>query len=286
MICGPKSQGGFTLYEMAIVLAIGGLMLGGMIVPLKQQVDQRKTEETQKIVEQAKAALLNYATQYGYFPCPADAVSGGQEAAGTNHTTGTCSTNYGFLPAATLNFVPRDAQGYAVDGWGSTANRIRYAVTNQTVGGITNAFTRADGIRSAGLQGLTSSPLFYICNSGSGVTPGTNCGTAVTLASNAAVVVWSTGANAANGGTSADESENPNPNGGSADRIFVSRTRGDQQTAAEYDDIVTWISVPVVITALATAGTLTSSAKGGQAGGSGGGGGGSCSGSCDNCGDN
>ena len=45
----------------------------------------------------------------------------------------------------------------------------------------------------------------------------------MTLASNAAVVVWSVGANGATGGTSVHEAQNPNPNGGSADRIFVSR---------------------------------------------------------------
>ena len=62
----------------------------------------------------------------------------------------------------------------------------------------------------------------------------------VTLASNAAIVVWSVGSNGATGGASAHEAQNPNPNGGSADRIFVSR--GASNVAGhEFDDIVTWV---------------------------------------------
>ena len=39
------------------------------------------------------------------------------------------------------------------------------------------------------------------------------------------------------------EAQNPNPNGGSADRIFVSR--GVSAAAGhEFDDILTWIPVP------------------------------------------
>ena len=46
----------------------------------------------------------------------------------------------GFLPAVTLGFSPVDSNGYAVDSWGSTQNRIRYAVSNANINGA-NAFT-------------------------------------------------------------------------------------------------------------------------------------------------
>lgn len=241
------------MIELAVAIVVIALLLGSILVPLQAQVESRKIDETQKILDQARDALLGYAAAYGYFPCPADAASNGQEPAGTDHTTGACPTWYGFLPAARLGFAPTDANGYALDAWGLTANRIRYAVSNQTVNGITNPFTRVNGMRNAGMANITNAALLYVCNSGGGVNPGVNCGTAVTLTSNAPVVIWSVGPNAPTGGTSVDEAENPNPNGGSADRIFVSRTRSE---APAFDDIVTWIGSPATFNRLIASGQL------------------------------
>ena len=152
--------------------------------------------------------LLGYAAANGYFPCPADSASNGQEAVATNHNTGACPVWQGFLPAAVLGLTSTDAQGYAIDAWGVPANRIRYAVSNHTIAGTTDPFTR-------------------MCGSAAGVVSGTSCGTAPTLVSTTPVVVWSVGSNATSGGVSADEAQNPNPNGGSEDRIFVSRVRNE-----------------------------------------------------------
>ena len=87
------------------------------------------------------------------------------------------------------------------------------------------------------------------------MTPGADCGTAVALTSSAAAVIWSVGGNAVTGGASADELENPNPNGGSADRIFVSRTWTDQP-GSEFDDIVTWLSVGNLVSRMVLGGQL------------------------------
>lgn len=252
------------MIELAVAIVIIALLLGGILVPLQTQVESRKFDETQKILDQARDALLGYAAGYGYFPCPASATSNGQEAAGTDHTTGACpavvtGTNlyHGFLPAARLGFAPTDANGYALDAWGLTANRIRYAVSSQTVNAITNPFTRTNGMRNAGMANITNVALLYVCNSGTGVIAGTNCGTAVALTSNAPVVIWSVGPNAPTpiGGTSVHEAQNPNPNGGSTDRLFVSRLRSDM-VGAEFDDIVTWIGSPATFNRLIASGQL------------------------------
>jgi hypothetical protein len=132
---------------------------------------------------------------------------------------------------------------------------VRYAVSDQKVGGVSNAFTRSNGMRSVSLASLGATPLMFICQSGAGA--GANdCGTAVTLASNAAVVVWSAGANAASGGASVHEAQNPNPNGGSADRVFVSRTTSNVP-GHEFDDILTWIPVTSLLSRLVIAGQFT-----------------------------
>jgi hypothetical protein len=98
--------------------------------------------------------------------------------------------------------------------------------------------------------------LFHVCDSAKGVSPGTSCGSAGTIVSTAPVLIWSAGANAGlGGGASADEAQNPNPNGGSADRIFVSRVRSTIP-GREFDDAVTWIPMPVLVGRMVTAGQL------------------------------
>jgi len=266
-MCRTPTERGFSLIELAVVLFIIALLLGSILVPLQTQVESRNYDQTQRILDQAREALIGYAAAYGYFPCPAF-TNNGLEAVGTNHAAATTcpatvwggtTTYIGFLPAATLSFTPVDANGYALDAWGlSPQNRIRYAVVgNLTVNGIAQPFTRVNGMRNAGMANLAAAALLYVCNSGTGVVVGTNCGTAGTLTSNAAVVIWSVGPNAATtGGTSVDEKQNPNPTAGfSADRIFVSKTKSEG-TSGEFDDIVTWIGAPTLFSRLIAAGQL------------------------------
>src|SRR5690606_17123599 len=150
---GPSR--GFTILELALSLAVLAVIAVGVLVPFVAQVSQRKISDTERILEQAREALLGYATATGRLPCPATAASNGFEsfASGGNVSNGNCTaTNgnfIGFLPAATLGFTPIDANGYAIDAWGTAQNRLRYAVANQTVNGIANPFTRADGMRNA-----------------------------------------------------------------------------------------------------------------------------------------
>lgn len=257
--------GGFTLIEVAVTLFIVTLLLGGVFIPIQTQVENRKIEETRVLLEQAREALLGYASSFGYFPCPATATSAGMEPppsppalVGTNHGNGTCETYNGFLPAALLGFSPVDAQGFALDAWGgSPANRIRYAVSNHDLPGAVRPFTTAGGMALAGIPEVAaSSDLIYICGSGAGVVADTNCGTAQRLASNVVAVIWSSGTNALTGGTGADEAQNPNANvAPSQDRIFVNRIR-TSGGATEFDDQLTWISGFMVVSRMIASGQL------------------------------
>jgi type II secretory pathway pseudopilin PulG len=256
----PRTKAaGFTIIELAVALFLVGLLFGGVFVPLQTQVDTRKIEQTEQLLSKAREALLGYAAAHGYFPCPADAASAGLEPAGSDHATGRCPSYHGFLPAAALGFSASDGHGYAADAWGTAANRIRYAVSNQTIGpaGNTNALTRANGLRTAGIANLSDPALslLHVCGGGKGVSPGVSCGSTPTLVSTAPVVIWSVGPNGVTGGTSIDEAQNPNPNGGSADRIFVSRTRSST-AGGEFDDIVTWLPMPIMIGRLVAAGQI------------------------------
>lgn len=268
--CTDRSPAnGFTLIELAVTLFIVTLLLGSVLIPLQTQVETRKIEETQRILEQAREALLGYAASFGYFPCPATATSGGVEppppagpppALGTDHSDGRCATYNGFLPAALLGFTPVDAEGFALDAWGgAAANRIRYAVSNHPVGASPRPFTTAGGMALAGIPALASnSNLIHVCGSGAGVVADTNCGPppAQRLASNVVAVIWSSGANAIAGGTSVHEAENPNVNvAPSQDRIFVSRVRASSGPD-EFDDQLIWISGFQVVSRLLASGQL------------------------------
>jgi hypothetical protein len=250
---------GSILTDCSVGIFVSALLLGTIVTPLQRQVENRKIELTANLLAKARSALLGYAAAHGYFPCPATSVSNGQEPAGTDHATGTCPTYHGFVPAATLGLEDLDPQGYAIDAWAGAQNRMRYAVMNQAVGSAVNtrAFTRTNGMRTAAISSLsdTSLSLFHVCGGAAGVVSATNCGTAPTLVSTTPVVVWSVGSNATSGGVSADEAQNPNPNGGSEDRIFVSRVR-NEVAGYEFDDIVTWIPMPLIVTRMVAAGQL------------------------------
>lgn len=257
------TQRGFSLIELAIVLFIVALLLGGMLLPLAAQQDIRNYGDTQKILVEVRDALIGFAMAKDRMPCPASSTSNGQESfcilssgACTETTSeqlhGRCAKPYdGFLPAVTLGLSPVDAQGYRLDGWGGeSVSRLRYAITTAN----TNAFTRADGMKTTTMTALA--PDLQICNTGAGMTnPGTaaaTCAAATTLATEAVAVVYSLGKNAGTGGTGADENHNPNPQSTlAADPAFVNAAQG-----TNFDDQMLWLSKNTLFNRMVAAGRL------------------------------
>ncbi|BCB25558.1 hypothetical protein SKTS_04440 [Sulfurimicrobium lacus] len=241
---------GFSLIELAIVLVVVALLLGGLLVPLTMQIEQQKTKETQKILEDAKEAIIGFAIANGRLPCPASNSSNGQEsfdtAAGGNAANGKCSNFYnGFLPAVTLGVNPVDANGYAVDAWALTQNRIRYAITTAN----SNAFTSTGGMAATTMSVLA--PDLRVCATATGIIA-TNCGTAMSLSNNAVAVVYSLGKNAAMGGGGLDEAANLN-----SDAVFVSHIPSASTAAnGDFDDLVTWLSPNILFNRMVAAGRL------------------------------
>jgi len=229
---------GFTLVEMAVVLVIVGLLLGGLFVPLSAQLDQRNSTQTQKTLADIKDALIGFASVNGRLPCPADALSAGQESI----SAGVCVTPYaGFVPGVALGLTPTDSQGFIIDGWG---NRIHYAVTTAN----SNAYTTTNGLKAYGFT--ITSPNLYVCNANGGST--TNCGTATSLTTSAPAVIFSTGKNGQAGATGLDEAQNLDGN-----PIFVSHDITAIGTPnGEFDDIVVWLSNNVLINRMISAGQL------------------------------
>jgi type II secretory pathway pseudopilin PulG len=60
--------GGFTLAELAVVLVIVSLLIGGLLVPLSAQIDQRNYNETQQQISEIREALIGFAVVNGRLP--------------------------------------------------------------------------------------------------------------------------------------------------------------------------------------------------------------------------
>ena len=216
----PRRTTGFTLIEMAIVLMIVGLLLGGMLVPLSAQMEQRKITETRKTLDEIQQALIGYAIVNGSLPHPAKAtlVTGVDANAGLVDNTLTA----GVVPWATLGTSETDA-------WG---RRFTYSVTN--------AFTTAFILTSNGTLSVKSA-----------ATGGSNVATAIPA------VIVSHGKNGAGAymtqgnqllPLSTDSGEADNANGGTT---FVSH-----DITPTFDDLVVWISPNILFNRMVTAGKL------------------------------
>lgn len=102
-------QAGFTLVEIAIVMLIVALLLGGLLPVLSSQVEQQHRSETRRQLDEIQQALLGYAVSNGYLPCPAKSASDGTED--RNVAAGTCNKRIGFLPWAELGTSKTDSWG-------------------------------------------------------------------------------------------------------------------------------------------------------------------------------
>lgn len=63
-----KNQQGFSLIELAIVLVIVTLLIGGLAVPLSAQIQARRIGETNKTLEEAREAVIGYAMSHTVSP--------------------------------------------------------------------------------------------------------------------------------------------------------------------------------------------------------------------------
>lgn len=167
-----NAESGFSLVEMAVVLAIVALLLGGLLPTLSSQLEQQRRNETQKYMGEVRDALLGYAIANRRLPCPDDNNDGTAE--------GTCTTansQYGTLPYQDLGVTDKDAYGKV----------LIYAVTP--------AFAASAPFT------LTTPGVMRIC---------TTSACTANLTATAVAVIVSQGANSAT--ASVDETENTDKN--------------------------------------------------------------------------
>ena len=82
----PGAVRGFTLTELAVVMAIVAFLLGSLMYTLSAQVEQRNFEETRRRLELARELLLSFAITNGRLPCPARSAATATAAGRTDES--------------------------------------------------------------------------------------------------------------------------------------------------------------------------------------------------------
>lgn len=230
---------GFTLVELAVVVAVVALLLGTLLVPLTTQVEQRNISQTQKELDEIKEALLGYAMVNGRLPRPTPAENDGTERASCADAR-ECT---GFVPWVTLGLPKSDA-------WGKL---FRYSVTPEYAANTLFDFNTGGTLKTVQTR-----------------IPGSSA--PVNLATNLVAVVISHGPN--NWGktesgsdivdasvTNVDEDTNNakfhcSAVGDCTD--FISRPTASSTGAAggEFDDLLVWVPQTILFSRMVAAGKL------------------------------
>ena len=113
------SQRGFSLTELAVVMIILALLVGGLIFPLSAQREVQQLRQAETGLTEIREALLGFAAIHGHLPCPDTDTD--PTTAGYGVAESTCSppTQEGFLPFKSLGLLEKDPWGqrwrYRVD---------------------------------------------------------------------------------------------------------------------------------------------------------------------------
>jgi len=242
-----KINQGFSLIEMAVVLVIIGILIGGMLTVMAEQTNRQRIQLTQQRLEEIKGALLGFAVFKRRLPCPAENTLG-QEAGKSDANGRVCNTYDnadGYLPWATLGVEKNDAWGrpfrYRVDGWFSDDSGIYY--TNTIKPGTTKELLT--------LQTRQGNILNIVKDVASALYPNYD------YRSNLVAIIFSCG----NNGTPDDQNDadhtpnndanctNPGP-AGATKNIYIQDTYVEDQ----FDDILLTLPKSLLINRLAAAG--------------------------------
>jgi prepilin-type N-terminal cleavage/methylation domain-containing protein len=260
------TQRGFTLIEMAIVLVIITILIGGLAMPLSAQIQARRIAETKKTLEEAREALLGYAMTHTC-TCAYSTVgpSGTLLAAPqtTCTTTDSCPDYNPSTTAVTLKhaYLPcPDADG---DGNGDDDRNLASRACSPSAGGLAHGWLPwvelgvaqqdAWGNRllyavnttySNEKDGFSSSTdlanPFHICSTHSCAAPD--------VASNVVFVLASLGPNGwgalnVSGSSLAEPTGDDELENKDADQRYISRFPTQPNDASgEFDDLLVWVS--------------------------------------------
>ena len=224
MMTMTRKNGGFTLVEMAVVLVIVGLMLGGLIGPISAQMEQRSYLETRQRLGEIKEALLGFAILNGRLPCPSTTVDPASALFGVEDAT--CplagATTDGYLPWKTLGVT-------ATDAWGS-------GQTSATAGMVGYWRYRIDRNFAVAFNMTTSFSVDALKVQDS-------VGNSLTTTERPVAIVYSTG-------------KNRSPDGANASYEAATGVYESDAQSPAFDDVVMWLGRPLLMNRMVAAGKL------------------------------
>lgn len=219
---------GFTLVEMAVVLVIVGIMLGGLMIPLSAQMDQRNYTETKKNLEEVKEALIGFSVLNGRLPCPSTEVDP------TNINYGEEDVSCNIAPVAE-GFLPWKTLGVAeVDAWGSKRRTSADPWTGYWRYRVNRNFSDAASLFTMLTPTNTLDSLMVQNSAGATLTSSTERPIAI---------FFSVGKNLV-------------PDGHNASFEVTNGIYESNELSATFDDVVIWLSRPLLMNRMVAAGKL------------------------------
>jgi prepilin-type N-terminal cleavage/methylation domain-containing protein len=243
------NSAGFTLIELAVVLIIVSLLLGGLLVPLGTQISQRNVQTTQGQLEEIREALLGFAVVNGRLPCPTTTTNPtnpqyGLEDASCSLATDPSWTAVGYLPWKTLGVAAYDAWGVgrnaAADPW---TGYFRYRVHPN----FANSASPISMSTNFAIGGAPNPKTFLIVDSAGNALSRNPAAPASTDKNFPVAIVYSTGANTTADGQNASFNVLNGP---------YSATYQGGQITSTFDDLTIWISTPLLYNRMIAAGRI------------------------------
>jgi prepilin-type N-terminal cleavage/methylation domain-containing protein len=244
---GGRRTKGFSLVELAIGLVIVAMIVSGLLMFTMTHNAVQRTQDTERLLAQARQALLGFAAVNGRLPCPAQpglasgAAGAGQERPPT--AAGCTGGQAGVLPWATLGLPELDA-------WGRRYTYRASALYSRTVAPRPpTAFGCAVPPAVAPAQAA-----FALC------TPGDNqvrvSAAGAPLVAGAPAVIVSHGPNGAGaalatGATMAPSAEADEQENHDGDAVMV-----DRGPTAVFDDLAVWVPTSLLMQTMLQAGRL------------------------------
>lgn len=220
-----KRLQGFSLLEMAVVLIMLALLMGGMLMPLQAQFEYQKLRQTNQSLAEIKDALIGFAMIHGRLPCPSYITNPAQADFGVEASScdATVSSD-GYLPWKTIGVNETDA-------WGT-----RQSSAN---GGMIGYWRyRVDKNFTTNIQ--------FDTNFGNSLSINNSRGDSITTTTERPVaIIYSTG-------------RNLHADGENADYEATSGTYQSDVQSTHFDDLLIWVTRPLLMYRMVSAGKLAS----------------------------